>query len=134
MEKFPKFKNSISLTETIELYSDGTEKVNIYTVFSALTNYVVDELIKKNKNIIQEEIEIYKFIEDIRVKYSQFPNNTDEYDFDNAACTCFLENLLNIASANEIRYERFIPYLGEKSKEYCRAWDEFTGVKSPGLW
>jgi hypothetical protein len=38
------------------------------------------------------------------------------------------------ASAGRIPYERFIPYLGEKSKEYCRAWDEFTGVKSPGLW
>jgi len=53
--------------------------------------------------------------------------------FDGAACVCFLENLQNKAGHGRFEYSRFIPYLGEKSKEYCRAWDEFTGVKSPGL-
>lgn len=59
---------------------------------------------------------------------------TDEKNFDDAICTCFFEDLINSASSGNIQYERFIPYLGEKSKEYCKAWDQFTGVRSPGLW
>lgn len=133
MSKFPNFANSLSLRETIELYSDGSS-ISIYTVFTGLTNYVVDELIKKNETITQEELDVYQFVEEVRQKYSHFPQDTSEYDLDNASCTCFLENLINRASAGRISYDRFIPYLGEKSKEYCRAWDEFTGVKSPGLW
>lgn len=133
ISKFVNFANSQILKEEIELMGNP-ESITPYTIFSGLTNYVIDELIKKNENITQEEIDIYNFIEEIRIKYSEFPENTDEYDFDNAACTCFLENLLNRASAGRILYNRFIPYLGEKSKEFCRAWDEFTGVKSPGLW
>ena len=132
-EKFKNFAKSKTLQETIELYSDG-ESVNIHTVFTGLTHYVIDELINQHDKISDEELVIYQFIEEIRVKYSNFPDNTEEGDFDEAACVCFLENLLNWASGGDISYGRFIPYLGEKSKEYCRAWDEFTGVKSPGLW
>lgn len=133
MEKFPNFKNSPTLAETVELYNDGTNMVNPYTIFTALTHYVVNELIKKNSNITQEEIDILNYIEEIRINYSNSKEGSEERDYDSAACTCFLENLLNRASANRIEYSRFIPYLGEKSKEYCRAWDKFTGVKSPGL-
>lgn len=134
IKRFPKFFNSISFKDTIELYSDGTGMVTPHTIFSALTNYVVDEIIYKNINVTREEIEILNYIEDMRVKFSSFHENTDEGEFDEAICVCFLENLINIASADKIKYDRFIPYLGEKSKEYCRAWDEFTRVKSPGLW
>lgn len=133
INKFPGFANSNALAETIELYCN-TNQVSASTVFTGLTNYVVDELIKKHENITQEELEIYKFIEQVRNNYSGFPEGSEEFDFDNAACVCFLEDLQNIASTGEIKYSRFIPYLGEKSKEYCRAWDEFTGVKSEGLW
>jgi len=27
----------------------------------------------------------------------------------------------------------FVGLLGSKSKEYCKGWDEFTGVKTEGL-
>lgn len=133
IHKFPNFAKSVSLKDAIELFSDD-EKVDAYTIFIGLTHYVTNELININNDISQEEKEIYELVEDIREKYSGYLKPSPEFDIDNAACTCFLENLLNIASSNEIDYSRFIPYLGEKSKEYCRAWDEFTGVKSPGLW
>lgn len=46
MIKFSNFTNSVALRETIELYSDGVS-ISIYTIFTGLTNYVVEELIKK---------------------------------------------------------------------------------------
>lgn len=50
-----------------------------------------------------------------------------------AAATCFLENIQN-RSPDPILPEAFVGLLGEKSRHYCRAWDEFTGVRTPGIW
>lgn len=133
VKTFPKFAKSDSLKETIELYSDG-KTVSAYTIFTGLTNYVINELMAVYAVVSEEELAIYQYVEEIRKKFSNSPEDTEEFDIDNAACTCFLEDLINIASHGRISFERFIPYLGEKSKEFCRAWDEFTGVKSPGLW
>lgn len=47
-----------------------------------------------------------------------------------AAATCFLENLQN----REAPPEHWVHLLGPASQEHCRAWDEFTGVRTPGLW
>ena len=47
--------------------------------------------------------------------------------------TNFLEGLQNIESSGQVSASEFVPFLGSKSKEYCKAWDEFTGVKTPGL-
>lgn len=49
-------------------------------------------------------------------------------------CTCFLENLVNRFTESPEVLARFVPLLGERSKAYCKAWDEFTGVKTPGLY
>jgi hypothetical protein len=56
-----------------------------------------------------------------------------------AAATCFLENLINYTSSDDIPRIfldpfSFVHYLGPKSKAYCRAWYEFTKIKTPGLW
>lgn len=127
------FKNSISFAEAINIYErNGT--ITITTVFNALSNFVLNELIPISESISYREIEIYNLIETIRVKYSSYHRNTQEFDYDNTACTCFLENLLNAAGYNNISYNRFIPYLGVLSREYCKEWDRFTGVRSPGLW
>ena len=53
-------------------------------------------------------------------------------DVRNAAMTCCLENILNV-TPSQLPAERFVRFLGPKSREFCRAWDEFTGVKTPGL-
>ncbi|MFZ9595026.1 MAG: DUF7674 family protein [Bdellovibrionia bacterium] len=52
----------------------------------------------------------------------------------NAVCTCFLENLINAFSEELNQLKIWIPLLGPESREYCKAWDQFTGVKTPGLW
>lgn len=50
-----------------------------------------------------------------------------------AAATGFLESLLHSASAGRIDAARFVGLLGERSRAYCREWDRFTGVDTPGL-
>lgn len=50
-----------------------------------------------------------------------------------AVATCFLENLINAVAWGDIPPTSFIHLLGEESKKYCKAWDEFTGVKTEGL-
>lgn len=63
-------------------------------------------------------------------------NGNDEVK--DCVATCFLESICNKISAdgskNGLDAELVVPYLGEKSREYVRAWDEFTGIKTPGLW
>lgn len=50
-----------------------------------------------------------------------------------AVATCFLENLLNASSSERLSPEDFVGFLGGGAKSYCKSWDEFTGVKTPGL-
>jgi hypothetical protein len=45
-----------------------------------------------------------------------------------AVATCFLENLQNVTSSH-LDPASFVSLLGPRSKEYCIAWDKFTGVK-----
>ena len=50
-----------------------------------------------------------------------------------AACTCFIENLQNICGSDGFEPSHFASLLGPKSKEYAKAWDEFTGAKTKGI-
>ena len=115
-------------------YFGDEENINIDMIFTALTRYVVYEVTLKNISITQTEKVIYKYVESVINEYRNYAKESDEFKFANAACVSFLENLLNMASSERIRYDRFIPYLGEKSKAFCKEWDKFTGVRSPGLW
>ncbi|MFM8453536.1 MAG: hypothetical protein ACKOAD_00865 [Gammaproteobacteria bacterium] len=119
----------------MELYSSEGQ-VGIHAICIALTDHYVDDVVKVNRTVTPMEIELFKFIEFMREKFHDEPEETEEGMFDNAVCTCFLENLLNMASHShaELRYERFIPLLGPLSLKYCKAWDHFTDVRSPGLW
>ncbi|MGH2548342.1 MAG: DUF7674 family protein, partial [Thermomicrobiales bacterium] len=51
-----------------------------------------------------------------------------------AIATGFLEELSHADSRNEIDMRAIVPFLGSKSIEYIKAWDEFTGVRTRGLW
>lgn len=66
-------------------------------------------------------IEVFKLIE-------QFMDE-GEQNIKNAVATCFLENLQNVGTPPE----KWVQYLGEKSRSFCQAWDEFTGVSTPGI-
>jgi len=50
-----------------------------------------------------------------------------------AISTCFLENLVNFSSEAGLQAHLFEKFLGKKSREYCKAWDEFTGIKTKGI-
>jgi hypothetical protein len=50
-----------------------------------------------------------------------------------AVATGLLEALQADASAGFLDFREVAPFLGDKSIEYCRAWDEFTGCRTPGL-
>jgi len=47
--------------------------------------------------------------------------------------TGFLEGLMGEASAGRFDFTRLSAFLGPETKKYCRAWDEFTGARTPGL-
>lgn len=50
-----------------------------------------------------------------------------------AVATGLLEALLHASSAGNFEFRLVASCLGEKSKQYCRAWDHFTGCSTPGL-
>jgi hypothetical protein len=74
---------------------------------------------------VSDLAEVMAFLEELLV-------DGDE-DIQTAVTTCCLENLLNDVSAVRISAESFTHLLGPKSREYCRAWDAFTGVRTPGV-
>lgn len=130
-EKFPGFApiwNSYKLEYEIE-----TEEICGITPFwgdtsfaggmNKFSDYVIDLLVKKQQNpsLIKE---IFNYIEFLLV-------NGDE-DVQNIASTCFLENILNV-TPTQIDPKHYVGYLGVESRKFCRAWDEFTGVKTEGL-
>jgi hypothetical protein len=50
-----------------------------------------------------------------------------------AVTTGMLEAMLAEASAGRCDFSRFARYLGAETKAYCRAWECFTGNRTPGL-
>ncbi|WP_082768703.1 DUF7674 family protein [Paraglaciecola hydrolytica] len=92
----------------------------VHGVFSDFSTLVVERL---EAGTLSNGEQLFSFIESVLAEGG---------DPANAACTCFLENILN-RIPGPIDPNGFVPYLGPKSKEFCRGWDEFTGVKTSGL-
>lgn len=105
-------------------YWDGVSP-NYSLEMSEFSRYVI-ELLKKQRTDIEYVKKIFNFIEMLIIEGNE--------EVRTAVTTCLLENLLNSVSWERILSETFVPYLGIKSKEYCKSWDKFTGVKTPGLW
>lgn len=84
--------------------------------------YVVDVIKSKNDSEIKE---IFDFVEFL------YCNGDDSVQ--DAITTSFLEALLN-KDPEEIQFIDFAKHLGKNSIEYCRAWDEFTSVKTKAIW
>ena len=66
--------------------------------------------------------------------YIEFLLNEGDEKIKDAVSTVFLEHLINASSAGTITPESFVHLLGKESKNFCKAWDEFSGIKTPGLW
>jgi hypothetical protein len=54
-------------------------------------------------------------------------------DAKSATATGFLEAVLS-ATGNTKAATAFLTKLGPRALKHCRDWDEFCGVKTPGLW
>ena len=101
------------------LFNFGNEST-IYGIFSDFSTLVIERL---EAGTLNNGAQLFSFIESVVAAGG---------DPANAACTCFLENILNRTPCT-IEPNSYVPYLGEKSKKFCRDWDEFTGVKTSGL-
>lgn len=119
LEKFPGFQARWSAYK-----SDWEgEETTIYGEMCTFSSYA-KRLLAHGKTDPSFIKEMFSFMEYIL-------ENGDE-DVQNAVCTCFLENILNV-TPSDIDPKRFVEYLGPQSREYCIAWDEFTGVQTEGL-
>lgn len=86
------------------------------------SDYVIDVIKSNNELKINK---IFMFVENL-LSYG------DESVRDVVA-TSFLEYLLS-KDPNEIQFYKFSKFLGKHTIGYCRAWDEFTGHRTKGLW
>ena len=108
-----------------QIYKDFWEgdESGLCNDFSEFSDFIIKTIDTLEE---QKKIDIFNFIENCVIC-------GDEY-IKTAAATCFLENLLNAFSDGDIHPKSFVYLLGTESKEYCKAWDEFTGLRTPILW
>jgi hypothetical protein len=117
LERFPGFQ------PYWDAYKSDGEKTTLWGEMCEFSYYV--------KHLLIDETTDPSSIKGIFSYIEYLLDNGDE-DVQNAACTCFLENILNV-TPTDIHPERFVGYLGPKSRKYCIAWDKFTGVRTEGL-
>lgn len=130
IKNFPDLKGSEGWSYYCSVmgYVDGEKLLNFYQLMTILTHYVKDIL-----NMTPITLKKEKELKEIFLLIEYFLNEGDR-DVQDAVATCFLENLINATSWKTLKPETFLCYLGPESRAYCKAWDEFTGVKTQGLW
>jgi hypothetical protein len=97
------------------------EEAGLCNDMSQFSRYVTELIMNKQIGTLPQ---IFDFVETLMID--------GDADVQNAAATCFLENLINI-TPEKIPPSSFIPLLGNESRGYCKAWDKFTGVKTESL-
>ncbi len=116
-EKFPQ------LLPYWEAYvADFGSDLGLHIQMIPFGDYAID-IIKTNNDV--EIKKIFDFVE--------FLICNGEEEVQNAITTSFLEYLMS-KDPNEIQFSKFVKYLGKNTISYCRAWDEFTNIKTEGLW
>jgi hypothetical protein len=116
-EKFPRF-----LSYWKDYIKDHGTDNGLHIEMIPFEEYTIDIIKSCNELEIKK---IFDFVEFLLC-------NGDE-SVQNAIATSYLEYLMS-KDPDEIQFASFVKYLGKNSKEYCRAWDKFTGVKTKGLW
>ncbi len=101
------------------LFNRGAEST-VHGIFSAFSQVVCKKLESAS---LENTGPIFEFIE------ATIKNGGSSA---NAACTCFLESVLNRTPIS-INPELFVTFLDEESKIFCRAWGDFTGVEVAGI-
>lgn len=121
LEQFPKFESY--LQEEKEIFW-GEENESITAFIASFSHYIKDLIIDNPKsNQIEQSLLLAEYF---------MEKGSDKVQ--DAVATCFLENLTNAISWKRIPSSSIVPYLGPKSKDYCKGWDEFTGTKTESLW
>jgi hypothetical protein len=103
------------------LNGSDIDEHTLSSVFSDASHVVAERFIAGDASDVPK---IFPYVESVLESGTQ-----EEQD---AAATCFLENLMN-RTPTKIEPKLWIPSLGPKSRLFCRAWDEFTGIRTQYL-
>lgn len=112
---------ALAWNDECDLFTSDNGVFTVHAVFIVFSHYVADRLSRGRDPALKE---VFDYVES---KLTE-----DDSEVDNAATTCFLENLMNRVPT-KIEAQYLIPLLGPKSRQFCRAWDEWCGVKTEGL-
>ena len=121
LERVPAFRKKLVESADMWLSEDG--RCSPCAIATQVADFVVDALNDEQKNA-ETLVAIFQVIEERM-------NSTSSVVRD-ALATCCLESLMNRCGTTG--NFSWVSYLGAVSAEQCRAWDKFTGVKTPGLW
>jgi hypothetical protein len=110
------------LDDERSVWADDDGRFTIYGLFEVLSHLVADRL---SRGPAPELAPVFDYVE------SKLDGLDSEVD--NAATTGFLENLMNRVP-DSIAPASLVPLLGARSRTFCRAWDEWCGVRTEGLW
>jgi len=103
-----------------EEYGDG-DKPSVHDIFLEFNNFIISLL---DSLSLQTKSKLFVYIENALTSADETLNN--------AVATCFLESL--VQKSLQYKPENAFPFLGPESKAYCKAWEEFNGMKTEGLW
>lgn len=123
LNNFPGFRNSEDWKYCCSLFED--REMSTHGIMSAFSTFIEDKIALNDMSFFELK-RTFTFIEKLLVH--------GDASVQEGVATCFLENLINATSWGTIHASSFVPYLGKKSVEYCKGWDEFTGVKTEDLW
>jgi hypothetical protein len=116
-EKFPEFP---TYWENYIRRFGSDNGIHIQTI--PFSDYTID-IIKSNN-----EVEIKKIFD-----FVEFLLCHGNDSVQTAMTTSYLEYLMS-KDPDEIKFSKFVKFLGENAIGYCRAWDKFTGCRTEGLW
>ena len=100
----------------------GDDEAGLGNDVSEFSRYVAQNLDSWSPQTVDK---IFAFVEECLIEGDKIVQT--------AFRTSFLENLLNRVSSNNINSSSFVPHLRIESRKFCKDWDEFTGVRTPGL-
>jgi len=124
MEKYPEFEKSNIWIRHCDFWKGEEAGGGLCMEVAAFGDFIVEEVLNKPNSFIDPK-EIFDFLETLMVKGDE--------EVQTCVATCLLENLLNYVSWGDVKAESFTHLLGPESREYCKGWDEFTGVKTEGV-
>ena len=92
---------------------------------TVMTGSFGEVLVEQESEFTDEEYRsVFSAVENLLLNYNE--------EVGTAVATGLLEALIQLS--DQRNPARFVYFLGEEAKKYCIAWDEFTGVKTPGLY